>query len=58
LNEAPSTLHSSASLEKALTGARYQRQHIRAALSALQAGEDCSGSPTEELVQSLGDWLI
>jgi lipoate-protein ligase A len=49
--------YGSATLEKALTGARYERQHIRVATSDLIGNVDRSG-PIAELAQSLGDWLI
>jgi lipoate---protein ligase len=49
--------YSTASLEKALTGARYERQHIRATASERNGRDDRSG-PIAELAQSLGDWLI
>jgi lipoate-protein ligase A len=45
-----------ADLEEALTGVRYERQNIQAALSNLD--DQRSGFFAEEFVKSLGDWLI
>jgi lipoate-protein ligase A len=43
-------------LEKALTGVRYERQNIQAALSNLD--DQQNGFFAEEFVKSLGNWLI
>jgi lipoate-protein ligase A len=49
--------YSFASLEKALSGARYERQDIRAAAGERNGSEELRGL-IAELAQSLGDWLI
>jgi lipoate-protein ligase A len=45
-----------ARLEEALSGTRYEQEAVQAALT--NVSEDRIGSPTGELLQSLGDWII
>ena len=52
----PSSEEDTADLERALTGVRYERQHIQAALSNLD--DQRNGFLTGVFVKSLGDWLI
>lgn len=52
----PSSEEDTADLEKALTGVRYERQNIQAALSDLD--DQRNGFFAEEFVKSLGNWLI
>jgi lipoate-protein ligase A len=47
-----------ASLEKALTGVRYERRHIRAAVAGLHLSDDLTGPLADEFLQSLEDWLV
>jgi lipoate-protein ligase A len=46
-----------ASLEQALSGVRYAREHIRATVAGFQ-GSQAGNRPIVELARSLEDWLI
>jgi lipoate---protein ligase len=52
------TVNGTSGIEKALTGVRYEREHMRAALAELCAGEDSRATAAGELARSLADWLI